>query len=106
MLVRRGAVQRAGSGRAAAWLPFLDLYMKLQHQVDEQIGRVLGALGSRPQVAANTVVVFTSDHGEYGASHGLRGKGAGAYEEGISVPLIVYDPRGRLTREPEVRARS
>ena len=26
--------------------------------------------------AANTIVVFTSDHGEYGASHGLRGKGA------------------------------
>ena len=49
---------------------------------------------SRPRVAANTVVVFTSDHGEYGASHGLRGKGASAYEEGIRVPLLVKDPRG------------
>ncbi len=63
------------------------------------------ALESRPEVAANTVVVFTSDHGEYGASHGLRGKGAGAYEEGIRVPLIVTDPRGELTRAPE-RART
>ena len=27
------------------------------------------------------MIVFTSDHGEYGASHGLRGKGAGVYEE-------------------------
>jgi hypothetical protein len=47
------------------------------------------------------VIVFTSDHGEYGASHGLRGKGAGAYEEAIRVPLIVNDPRGVLTRSPE-----
>jgi hypothetical protein len=44
--------------------------------------------------------VFTSDHGEYGASHGLRGKGASAYEEALRVPLIVKDPRGQLTSEP------
>ena len=44
----------------------------------------------------NTVVVFTSDHGEYGGSHGLRGKGAGVYEEAIRVPLIVTDFSGRL----------
>ena len=47
------------------------------------------------------MIVFTSDHGEYGASHGLRGKGAGAYEEAIKVPLIVKDPRGVLTKAPE-----
>ena len=41
--------------------------------------------------------MFASDHGEYGASHGLRGKGASAYEEAIRVPLIVKDNRGRLT---------
>ena len=65
---------------------------------------MLRALASRPRVAANTVVVFTSDHGEYGASHGLRGKGAGAYEEAIRVPLIVKDPRGKLTGAPSSRA--
>ncbi len=63
---------------------------------------MLDALASRPQVAANTVIVFTSDHGEYGASHGLRGKGAGVYEEAIRVPLIVKDPRGTLTSAPEL----
>jgi arylsulfatase A-like enzyme len=47
------------------------------------------------------VIVFTSDHGEYGSSHGLRGKGASAYEEGIRVPLLVKDPRGVLTSAPE-----
>ncbi len=80
----------------AGWLPFMDLYVQLQHMIDKQIGRVLRTLHSHPHVAANTVVLFTSDHGEYGASHGLRGKGASAYEEAIRVPLIVKDPRGVL----------
>jgi arylsulfatase A-like enzyme len=80
----------------------LDLYAMLQLEVDEHIGRLLDALASRPRVAANTVIVFTSDHGEYGGSHGLRGKGAAAYEEAIRVPLIVKDPRGVLTKAPEL----
>jgi arylsulfatase A-like enzyme len=92
-----GAVPFTGPDVTGAWTPFFDLYVKLQRAVDGHIGRVLRILQSRPEVAANTVVVFTSDHGEYGASHGLRGKGAGAYEEAIRVPLIVADPRPALT---------
>jgi hypothetical protein len=71
-------------------------------EVDAQVGTVLEALQSRPEVAANTVIVFTSDHGEYGSSHGLRGKGASAYEEAIRVPLIVKDPREKLTAAPQL----
>jgi arylsulfatase A-like enzyme len=96
-----GAVPFTGPEAAEAWLGMLDLYVKLQLQVDEHVGQVLDALESRPRIAENTVVVFTSDHGEYLGSHGLRGKGAGAYEEAIKVPLIVKDPRGLLTSEPE-----
>ncbi len=96
-----GPVPFAGPEAVRRWLTFLDLYAKLQREMDHHIGRVMHALESNPGVAANTVVVFTSDHGEYGASHGLRGKGAGAYEEGIRVPLIVKDPRGTLTNAPE-----
>ncbi len=92
-----GPVPYTGAGLTSAWEPFFDLYVKLQRTVDGHIGRVLRTLESRPEVAANTIVVFTSDHGEYGASHGLRGKGGGAYEEAIRVPLIVKDPRGALT---------
>jgi arylsulfatase A-like enzyme len=98
-----GPVPFAGPDAGETWLEFLDLYMKLQLMVDRQLGRVLRTLETRPQVAANTVIVFTSDHGEYGASHGLRGKGASAYEECMRVPLIVKDPRGLLTREPTVQ---
>lgn len=95
-----GAVPFEGPEAVPIWMAFLDLYTKLQREVDKHIGSVLRTLESRPEVAANTVIVFTSDHGEYGASHGLRGKGAGAYEEATRVPLIVKDPRGKLTSSP------
>jgi arylsulfatase A-like enzyme len=97
-----GPVPFKGPEAMHKWLSFLDLYVKLQLEVDRHIGRVMRTLASNPRVAANTVVVFSSDHGEYGASHGMRGKGACGYEEGIRVPLIVRDPRGVLTSEPEV----
>jgi arylsulfatase A-like enzyme len=96
-----GPVPFSGPEATRLWTNFLDLYMKLQREVDRHVGNVLRALHSYPKVAANTVVLFTSDHGEYGGSHGLRGKGAGVYEEGIRVPLMVRDPRGLLTRAPE-----
>jgi arylsulfatase A-like enzyme len=89
-----GPVPYDGAELEAAWLPFMDLYLSLLGEVDGHIGAVLNALASRPDVAANTVIVFTSDHGEYGASHGMRGKGASAYEEAINVPLVVRDLRG------------
>ena len=96
-----GPVPFTGPQSAARWLGLLDLYSDLQREVDQHVGRVLATLESQPAIAANTVILFTSDHGEYGASHGLRGKGAAAYEEGIRVPLIVRDPRGLLTSSPE-----
>ena len=97
-----GQVPFTGPEVTSTWLSMFNLYAKLQLEVDQHIGRVLDALEARPRVAANTVVVFTSDHGEYGGSHGLRGKGASAYEEAIRVPLIVKDPRGVLTGAPEI----
>jgi len=97
-----GAVPFSGPESIEKWLGFMDLYVKIQLEVDRQVGHVLRTLESRPEVAANTVIVFTSDHGEYGASHGLRGKGASAYEECIRVPLLVKDPRGLLTSAPEI----
>jgi arylsulfatase A-like enzyme len=72
----------------------MNTYLLLQSYVDRQIGRVLAKLASNPGVRDNTVILFTSDHGEYGGSHGLRGKGASAYEEAIRVPLYVSARRG------------
>jgi arylsulfatase A-like enzyme len=95
-----GGMSYSGPGVAPQWARCLDMYLWLQQQVDTQIGRVLDKLASRPEIDRNTVVVFTSDHGEYAGSHGLRGKGAAAYDESIRVPLFIRDPHGHLTPKP------
>ena len=95
-----GAVPYSGPERSAQWARCLDNYLWLHQQVDVQIGRVLDTLASRPEIERDTIVVFTSDHGEYAGSHGLRGKGAAVYEESIKVPLYLHDPSGRLTPKP------
>ena len=58
---------------SAPWLLFLNQYFYLQGLVDQQIGRVITALNGS-SYANNTVVIFMSDHGEYGGSHGLHAK--------------------------------
>jgi arylsulfatase A-like enzyme len=95
-----GTLPYSGPDLASQWARCLDMYLWLQQQVDVQIGRVLDKLASRPEIDRNTVVVFTSDHGEYAGSHGMRGKGAAAYDEAIRVPLYIRDPHGRLTPKP------
>jgi arylsulfatase A-like enzyme len=83
------------------WTKLLDTYLLLQRDVDIQIGLVLNALASSPY-ADNTMVVFTSDHGEYGGAHGMRGKGFAFYDEAVRVPLIVKDPTGTWTKATNV----
>jgi choline-sulfatase len=66
---------------------YVNFYAYLHRVVDEKIGRVLAALGSRRE---RTVIVRTSDHGELGLSHGgLRQKMFNTYEEALRVPLTI-----------------
>lgn len=92
-----GKVAFEGPQALAQWTNMMDTYLLLQSYVDIQIGRVLAALAAHPKIASNTVVLFTADHGEYAGSHGMRGKGASAYEEAIRVPFYVHDPQGDWT---------
>jgi arylsulfatase A-like enzyme len=91
-----GVMPRDGSP-AGPWVRMLDLYLSLQRMVDLQIGYILSGL-SNSRFADNTVVVFTSDHGEYAGAHGMRGKGFSFYDEGVRVPLIIQDPSGTWAR--------
>ena len=43
-------------------------------------------------MADNTIVIYTSDHGELAGAHGLSGKGATAYREQNNVPFIIVHP--------------
>ena len=68
------------------------LYYDLHKLVDAAIGRILEAL-ERSGMAEDTVVVFTSDHGDLlGAHGGLMQKWFNAYDEAIRVPLLVKGP--------------
>ena len=62
-----GAVQRPRS-RAPGWLDFLDLYVQAASaRSTATSGTCCARSRAVREVAANTVIVFTSDHGEYGA---------------------------------------
>ena len=74
-----------------AWLRHLDYYAELHRRADESLGVVLRALEETGR-ADDTVVVFTSDHGDMCGSHGLRSKGPFVYDEIMRVPLYVKAP--------------
>lgn len=59
--------------------------------VDDQIGRLLAELEATGQLN-NTLIVFTSDHGDYMGAHRLMLKGIPAFEEVYRVPLILAGP--------------
>ncbi|HUT33807.1 MAG TPA: sulfatase-like hydrolase/transferase [Planctomycetota bacterium] len=56
--------------------------------IDDQVGRMLDALEAAGQ-RDNTIVIFTSDHGEMLGDHGLQQKGCRFYEGAVRVPLVL-----------------
>jgi arylsulfatase A-like enzyme len=75
------------------WSKALDSYLEVLGMVDNAIDAFMSNIPAT--IKKNAIFIFTSDHGEYGSSHGLQGKGGTVYEEGILVPLICYDPSKR-----------
>ncbi len=72
------------------WRGYLHRYYKLIEEVDLQVARITDALQSQG-LADNTLVVFTSDHGEGMAAHQWIVK-LMLYEEPATVPLIFKLP--------------
>ena len=66
-------------------------YCRLTELVDRQLGLILDALEDSGQ-ADNTVIIFTSDHGDHDSAHKLEHKDA-PYEEACRIPLIVVEPQ-------------
>ena len=66
-------------------------YYAMIQLIDEQFGRILEALDETGQ-RENTVIIFTSDHGETLGDHGLIQKGCRFYEDLVRVPLIFSLP--------------
>lgn len=68
------------------WRGYLHAYHRLVEAVDVQVGRVLDALEAQG-LADDTLIVFTSDHGEGMAAHHWVVK-LMLYQEVVNVPLI------------------
>lgn len=75
-------------------------YYGLCSFLDDHIGQVLEALEASGQ-AENTVVIYTSDHGEMAGNHGMWTK-CNMYEESVGIPLLIAGPgipSGRVSQQ-------
>ncbi len=73
-------------------LGYRRLYYYLHKLVDQAIGRILESL-DRSGMMDDTIVVFTSDHGDLlGAHGGMIQKWCNAFDEATRVPLLIAGP--------------
>jgi arylsulfatase A-like enzyme len=82
----------------------IPVYMGLIKQIDDQLGRLFAFMRERG-LFESTLIVFTSDHGDYLGDHWMGEKDL-FHEPSVKIPLIVYDPsseadagRGRVCDE-------
>jgi arylsulfatase A-like enzyme len=68
------------------------LYYGMTTCVDDRVGEMMSMLDGEG-LLRDTLIVFTSDHGDMLGSHGLWNKGY-VYEEAIRIPLLVRPPGG------------
>src|SRR3546814_12753405 len=81
------------STRTDTPLPYTTLFRS-------RLGQLLWALKESGQID-NTIIIYTSDHGERAGAHGMRQKGATMYREEVNIPMIVAHPDfpgGRTTK--------
>lgn len=82
----------------------IPVYMGLVKQIDDQLGRLFDFM-KKHQLFENTMIVFTSDHGDYLGDHWLGEKDL-FHEASAKIPLIIVNPnktaaetRGSVCRE-------
>lgn len=83
-----------------SWHRFNNYYYNCLRDVDRRLEQLLWALKASGQID-NTIIIYTSDHGERASAHGMRQKGATIYREETNIPMIIVHPDvsgGRSTR--------
>ncbi|WP_159618948.1 sulfatase-like hydrolase/transferase [Ruania rhizosphaerae] len=74
------------------WRRYRANYLGMLRLIDDQIGRLLDHLDTRPGGLENTVFVFLTDHGDFVGDYGLQRKGAGVPEALMRIPLSIAGP--------------
>lgn len=67
-------------------------YLSLITMIDDAVGRVLQALEESGQ-ADDTIIVFTSDHGDFAGHFGQLGKNIPGYDDLLRIPFVYVDPQ-------------
>jgi arylsulfatase A-like enzyme len=98
---RQSSFFRGGEGMVAAMdeaaiRQMRATYYGMMTEVDDCLGRVFAYLDQTGQWE-NTLIVFTSDHGEQLGDHHLLGK-IGYHDESFRIPLVIKAPEGHATR--------
>ena len=78
----------------AAYRTFIGYYIALVHEIDDHIQSILKVL-EEEGLAKDTIIVYSSDHGDFVGNHGLVEKMAlwhNFYEDTLHVPLIFNWP--------------
>lgn len=73
------------------WLPCVRRYYGMVSQIDDSVGMLLRAL-DESGAADDTVIVYTSDHGDTCGSRGMIDKHYILYDDVVKVPLIAAGP--------------
>lgn len=72
------------------WRKYRYVYYRLVEKIDKEIGKIIDAIDDK-NLWKNTIVIFSSDHGDGIGAHSWNQKSA-LYEEVINIPLIVSLP--------------
>jgi arylsulfatase len=81
------------------WHNYVNYYLNCLRDVDRHMGTILDALEASGQID-DTIIVFTADHGDMLAAHGMRQKGIVPFREEWNIPFVVVHPDysgGRVT---------
>ncbi len=76
------------------WRNFIGAYYALVTEIDHCVGQILIAL-EEAGIEEDTLVIYTSDHGDFVGNHGMVEKAAighNVYEDILNVPLIIRYP--------------
>jgi arylsulfatase A-like enzyme len=65
-------------------------YYGLIREIDDWVGEIMNTLDEH-NLTDNTLIIFTSDHGEMLGAHGMREKNV-FYEESAHIPLFISSP--------------
>lgn len=76
------------------WRNFIGAYYALVTEIDHHVGEILKAL-EEAGLDQETIVIYTSDHGDFVGNHGMVEKcaaGQNVYEDILNVPMIIKYP--------------